>query len=151
MRQKRSSRFSKLYTVIAIMICMFAFSNVAYGAFTMTSFTLTFQYPSQGVRTKSLEKSDDSPGIVENLTTSPGVIKVEMWGSDGDSGNYKNFTAVHEEEGYDGATYYYVDRGEISMLHNTIYEYYNHPAHATLYVISHYTGNVYGRWAAMTN
>jgi hypothetical protein len=120
-------------------------------AYQMSDFSVQIDYPNQYKRTGSLKKTDASSGSVYYGSGGATYICVEMWGSDGKSGDYRNFTYPHTEQGASGATYYKVNKGEYRLILNTIYEYYEHECYASLYVQSSSMGTTSGSWSSMTD
>lgn len=144
-------RFSKIYTILAIAICMFAMASTAYGAYTPTSFSGYITHPTGTYRTAALTKSDTSYGYASYTSGASVYIRVEMWGSNEKTGDAKNYTMAHTEGSIANATYYNLYPGEYTMILNSLYETYNKTVYSTLLVTGYSTGTVTGKWSPMTN
>lgn len=144
-------RISKLYTIIAVLVCILATSSFAFGGFSPYTFSGIITHPTGTYRTVSKIKTDNSPGYAHYVSGASNFVRVEMWASDGTSGDYQNFTCPHIEDGVSNAKYYNLDTNEVTYICNTVYEYYNHPAYCTMLFTGFNTGNISGYWATMTD
>ncbi len=142
---------TKIFTFVAVVICVFAMSMVVYGDFQTDLFSYTYQYPGQ--RQSDLYgrlKTDSTPGFLSYYSGSADSVQVEMWGSDGRSADAANYTQRHYEDGT-YRTFYVVRKGYNVLVRNGVYEKYGSRGYAKLYVISYSTGTHSGRYAINTN
>ncbi len=146
----KKKKGSKIYALMLTIVCIVSMCGVV-SAYEVKTFSYTCDYPNESYRTPGMAKSDASSGHVYYQNGSASYIRVEMWGSDGKSGDYKNFTYPHTEGNLANATFYNVPLGEGKLLLNTVYEYYNHSCHASLVIQSYSTGTVSGTWSSMTD
>ena len=146
----KKGKSSKIYALMLTLVCIVSMCGVV-SAYQVKTFKYTCDYPNQSYRTQSIKKENASSGHIYYQGGLASYIRVEMWGADGSSANYKNFTYPHKEGNFANATYYNVPLGEGRLLLNTVYEYYKHTCYASLVVQSYSTGTVSGTWSSMTD
>ncbi len=147
----KKKKGSKIYALMLTIVCIVSMYGVV-SAFTTEDFNYESRFPNDRYRTEySQRKTDASSGYAYYGNGSASYINVEMWGSDGSSGDYQNFTYPHTEGNLTGVKYYKIPLGEARLLLNTVYEYYNKSCYSTLVIYSYGTGQVTGKWSAMTN
>ena len=149
MKMKRKT-MSKIYTMTIIIMMIVIMATTAM-AFVPKSFSYVGDYPCQSYRTTSMKKTDSSDVYVKYSSGTPTYIDVEVWASDGTSGDAQNLTLVHTEGSNNRANYYKVTKGNIKLLGNTVYNVYGSNGYTTLRIYTGGTGTVSGEWSATTN
>lgn len=142
---------TKIFTFVAVVICVFAMSMVVYGDFMTKPFSYSYQYPGDRYKTPTgVRKEDNTPGFLSYTSGSAETVQVEMWGSDSTSADAANYTQRHYEDGA-YRTFYVVRKGYNVLVHNGVYEKYGNRGYAKLHIISYSTGPHSGRYAIDTN
>ena len=148
--KRKSSKLTKIYTIIISMMCVLAMGCVAYGQYQMTAFSYYSPAPGVTYQTSGKEKTDNSDICVHYISGPYNFIFVEVWGSDGTSGDARNLLT-------NGSTCE-ISKGFYCDLPNTVYEYYvegglANKAYTCLKMRGYqpaYSGTVSGEWAPNT-